>query len=75
MFSQCRADPVIRQWPPTNKCDQDLIQDFVLPDDDFADLSENAIAYDVKSLHALLQIVRAPGRLQLWWLIRFDYPG
>ena len=25
--------------------DQDLLQDFVLPDDDFADLPENAIAY------------------------------
>ena len=34
-------------------------RDIVLPDDDFTDLPEDAITYDVKPLHALLQIVRA----------------
>ena len=33
--------PVIRQWPPTNQRDQDLVQHFVLADDDLADLPED----------------------------------
>jgi hypothetical protein len=35
--------------------DQDLLQDFFLPDDDLAHLLENSFAQGVKALDALLE--------------------
>ena len=54
------GSPVIRQWPPTNSADQDLVEHFVLPDDHLADLRENAVAHGMKAFDALLAVRRSP---------------
>ena len=43
--------------PADEQRDQDLLQDLVLPDDDLANLLEDAIPHAVEALHALLQVV------------------
>ena len=50
--------PVIRQWPPTNKRDQHLLDDLFLSDDDFADFADDAALHFLEALDPFLQFRR-----------------
>ena len=50
--------PVIRQWPPTNRRDHDLLQDLFLADDHAAHLRHDLALHLAEALNARLQNFR-----------------
>ncbi len=61
--------PVIRQWPPAEEREQNLLDDFFLADDDFAEFGFDAGAAGGQGARRLRDL-RARGRRRRW---RMDF--
>ena len=58
--------PVIRQWPPTNKRDENLVDHFLLPHDHLADLGDDGFLRLLEAGDPLLQ----PGGIESMLVVR-----
>ena len=48
--------PVMRQWPPDEEPDENLVEDFFLSDDHLPDLGENVVPHGLKALNPALEL-------------------